>query len=140
VKIVVAVPYALFADNDSSGTVAVVELTQPSPVEKVVNALPLNPTLPQTFQSPAVNEILVTFAAVFVDKDTPGDLATILSTSSPTLPAAALLFVVVPIIPEVELKLTLVALAAPMVGVTNVGEVVPAKLPVPEEPDNAKFN
>jgi hypothetical protein len=57
-------------------------------------------------------------------------------TNSPTEPAAASLLVVVPIMPEVELKLKLVAEPAPKTGVTKVGEVVPAKLPVPDAPDN----
>jgi hypothetical protein len=51
------------------------------------------------------------------------------------VPAIALLFVVVPIIPPVVGEnTTLVAVVTPMLGVTNVGDVDPTKFPVPVDP------
>lgn len=50
---------------------------------------------------------------------------------SPTLPAAALSFVVVPIIPEVDENVMLVAEAAPSTGVTSVGDVANTSEPLP---------
>ncbi len=56
-------------------------------------------------------------------------------TNSPTFPADALSFVAVPTIPPVVgLNATLVAVAAPRTGVTNVGDVDPAKFPLPVAP------
>lgn len=53
--------------------------------------------------------------------------------NSPTLPEAALLFVVVPIIPEVDENERLVAFAAPKIGVIKVGDVAKTKFPEPVE-------
>ena len=61
----------------------------------VVAAFPAKITFPQTSQSPAVSEIEVIFAGVAVVKAV-DDEATTLDTNSPTLPAFASLFVVVP--------------------------------------------
>ena len=56
-----------------------------------------------------------------------------LETNSPTLPAAALSLVVVPIISDVEVKSILVAEAAPNTGVTSVGDVLKTVATVPVE-------
>ena len=60
----------------------------------------------------------MTFAGVEFVSDTADPEAITLDMISPTLPAAALSFVVVPIMPEVELKVTLVADAAPRLAPT----------------------
>lgn len=70
-------------------------------------------------------------AGVPVVKETALPEAMFDSINSPTLPAAALSFVVVPITPEVDEKEILVALAAPSVGVTNVGDVPKTNAPLP---------
>jgi hypothetical protein len=95
--------------------------------------------IPQTSQSPAVKEIEVISADTVEVNETAAPTSTVLDISSPTLPAAASLFVVVPMMPEVLLNVMLVALAAPRVGVTKVGDVEPAKLPVPVCPLNPTF-
>jgi hypothetical protein len=61
----------------------------------VVPPAGLNITLPVTSQSPAVREILVTFAAALADRLTP---VTLEVTYSPTLPAVALLALLTPTI------------------------------------------
>lgn len=53
---------------------------------------------PQTSQSPAVNDMLVIFAATVEVREIPDPVEVI---NSPTLPAFALLLVVVPTMPEV---------------------------------------
>jgi len=123
-----AVPYEFPAHNEGSGVVADVVLAQPEKYINKVVAPPFRPIFPQTSQSPAVNEIDVISLLVLLVQLTALATAITLLIYSPTLPAAALLFVVVPIIPEVELKVTLVALAAPNTGVINVGEVEKTKL------------
>lgn len=75
--------------------------------------------------------MLVMFAGVAVVKETAEALRTSLDTYSPTLPVAAESFVVLPITPDVLLKATEVADAAPRVGVTNTGDVASTLLPVP---------
>jgi hypothetical protein len=65
---------------------------------------------PHTFQSPAVREIDVAFATTPFVSATP---VAEFETYSPTLPAAALLFVVVPMMPEVVLNVKLVPVTAP---------------------------
>jgi hypothetical protein len=74
----------------------------------------VNPTVPQTSQSPAVSEMDVMFEIAPVVKAIvlPEDV-----TYSPTLRAAAALFVVVPMIPDVELKVMLGVVTVPV----NVG-------------------
>ncbi len=89
--------------------------------------------MPQQSQSPAVKLIVVISALVLVVNDVPG-VPTELEINSPTEPAAASLFVVVPIIPDVLLKDKLVADTTPNVGVTSVGELEPTKAPVPVWP------
>lgn len=83
--------------------------------------------------------MLVKFPGVAAVNDTGVALGITLEIISPTLPAAALLLVVVPIIPDVELNEMLVALAAPNIGVTNVGLVEPANVPVPVCPERVVF-
>lgn len=86
-----------------------------------VVALPLKMIAPKTSQSPAVRLMLVQFAGVAVVSATAVPVAV---TYSPTLPAFALLFVVVPTIPAVWLGvIVLLNVTAPL----NVG--VPLKVP-----------
>lgn len=92
----------------------------PAPNPEVMAAVPVNPTYPKTSQSPAVKSNCATFFEVLDVSDVALPLLRDAEAHSPTLPAAALLFVVVPIISEVELKDKLVAEAAPRVGVVNV--------------------
>lgn len=61
----------------------------------------LVPILPHTSQSPAVRLIDVTLAATLVVSATGEPSGTVAEMNSPTLPALALLFVVVPTIPAV---------------------------------------
>jgi hypothetical protein len=61
----------------------------------------VNPTLPETSQSPAVREMLVRSMVVPVVRAVPDCVAV---TNSPTDPADALLLVVVPMIPAVWLR------------------------------------
>jgi hypothetical protein len=56
-----------------------------------------NPVLPKTSQSPAVREMLVTFAVVRVVSVTALPEAKVLVTNSPTYPAGAESFVLVPL-------------------------------------------
>ena len=115
--------------KDISGTEADVELLQPVINESTVVDPPVTPTFPDTSQSPAVKEMEVTFAATPVVKLGPPPITTKEKTISPTFPASALLFVVVPTIPPVVgLNVTLVAVAAPNVGVMKVGEVENTRL------------
>lgn len=81
----------------------------------------------------------VTFAGVLFVKDTADPDAITDEISSPTDPAAAASFVVVPIIPDVELNPKLVALAAPNMGPIKVGPDDPTKFPVPVCPDRVVF-
>lgn len=78
--------------------VADVVLTPTSRFETVVLAAGVNVTVPVTSQSPAVRLALVQLAAVADVRDVP---AVVFGTNSPTLPAFALLFVVVPTMPAV---------------------------------------
>src|SRR6185503_8783595 len=96
--------------------VAEVELTHPYIVTpSLVGQLMV--VLPQTSQSPAVSEILVTLVAVASAKLTAEADAITLETNSPTLPAATLSLVVVPTMPPVVgLKVIL--------EVVNAGSVV----------------
>jgi hypothetical protein len=89
-----------------AGRVADVVEIHPRLMITPVPAAPLKATLPQTSQSPAVSEMLVTSAFVLEVSDEVLS-ATILLTYSPTLPAAALLFVVVPTTPVVVLNVML---------------------------------
>lgn len=80
------------------------ELTQPHNNVTLVVAPPLKSTAPQTFQSPALNDIEVISCAEPDDTELG---PTELFIYSPTLPAAALSFVVVPMMPEVVVNATL---------------------------------
>lgn len=82
------------------------------------------PTVPVTSQSPAVSEIEVTLAVVFVVSATADPAATVLLTNSPTLPALALLFVVVPTMPAVWLGV-IVEVADKVVNAPAAGVVPP---------------
>lgn len=108
-----------------------VVLIQPTPTVKTVVPPPLNPTFPHKSQSPAVRDIDVTSLAVILTRETAEATAIVLVTNSPTLSAAALLLVVVPMIPEVLEKVKLVADAAPKTGVTKVGLVLNEIAPEP---------
>jgi hypothetical protein len=85
--------------------VSFVVLMPPATAVKFVVAALLMPTEPKTSQSPAVKEMLVIVfpvnAVAAVVSDTADPTATDDETTSPTLPALALLFVVVPTIPAV---------------------------------------
>lgn len=78
-----------------SGCAAEVELVHPS-TAKVDVVVKVKPTLPHTFQSPAVKEIVVMFLTTLFVRLTALPDNTTLETNSPTLPAAALSLVVVP--------------------------------------------
>ena len=132
---VAPLPYILLY-SDASGSVVDVELIQLLEKSTVVVESPVNVTLPNTSQSPAVKLIEVTSAAVSVVNDTELENGIVLNMYSPTLPASALSLVVVPIIPAVEVKNMLVAEATPIVEVTRLGEVEPTNAPVPLLPDN----
>lgn len=94
--------------------------------------------LPSTSQSPAVKEIDVTFAGAEFENDIADASNTVEDIVSPTIPAAALSFVVVPTIPPVlGLNAKLVPVAAPNVGVINVGDVPNTNAPVPVSPVTA---
>lgn len=87
---------------------------------------------PDISQSPAVkgNEIIVFDIEVTMLTAEPINI--INSTYSPTLPAGALLFVVVPIIPEVVLNVRLDAVGLPNVGVpVKTGDPEKTNDPVP---------
>ncbi len=131
--------YAKLLHNDASGSVAEVELIHPITYNTFVVAPPVNPIFPHTSQSPGVKVIDVKSAGVTVVRVTGADASTTLDRNCPTLPEAALLFVVVPIIPVVDVNVRLVADAAPSAGVTNVGELLPTKLPVPVLPESPTF-
>jgi hypothetical protein len=118
--------------KDKSGKVADDVLVQPPQLMAVPPKLAL--TFPHTSQSPAVREIDVILMVAFVER-TPEAFGITLDTNSPTFPALALSAAVVPIIPPVVgLNANDVAVATPRIGVTNVGEVDPAKVPVPVWP------
>ena len=102
--------------SDASGKVAEVVLIQTSAA--AFNPVDASRILPHTSQSPAVKLMLVKFVAVALLIDVADPAATLLVTNSPTFPAAALSFVVVPTIPPVVgLKV--------MEEVVNAGNVVP---------------
>src|ERR1700688_1739486 len=95
---------------------------------------------PQTSQSPAVSDIDVMSLAIELTIETAEALGITLDINSPTFPLAALLFVVVPIIPPVDgLNTMLVAVAAPKVGVISVGDVCNKTLPVPDGVPSPRF-
>lgn len=77
---------------------AEVELAPPPKKDKTVVPAGVNCKTPDTSQSPAVREMEVTLAGVAVVRDTEEVVALV---NSPTLPALALLFVVVPTMPLV---------------------------------------
>jgi hypothetical protein len=80
--------------------------------------------------------MLVKSVGVLVGIEVDDPNATTLDINSPTLPAAALSFVVVPIMPDVLENVKLVALGVLKIGVpVKVGLAEPTKLPVPVEPD-----
>jgi hypothetical protein len=83
-----------------SGSAGSAEEVLMPPAKKDGTVVPAlaNEMLPEQSQSPAVNETEVTVAATLLVSETP--VAELL-TNSPTLPALALLFVVVPTMPEV---------------------------------------
>lgn len=113
------------------GSPAYVLLTVFSP-HLICVAVPV-PTVtnpPHTNQFPAVKLTLVILLVTVVVKDTEPP-ATELSMSSATLPALAESLVVLPIIPDVELKVIDVADAAPSVGEINTGLDAKVKFPVP---------
>lgn len=83
------------------GIVAEVVLMPPCIRVTTVEPAGLAATVPHTSQSPAVNEIDVTLAGVPDVRATAEPAATDELTNSPTLPAFALLFVVVPTMPFV---------------------------------------
>lgn len=97
----------------------------------IVALFPVIYTLKYTSQSPADSDNEVKFALTPLVNAIPLPTSIEEDINSPTLPAAAALFVIVPIIPLVLEKDKLVALAAPMVGVTNVGDVASTILPDP---------
>jgi len=88
--------------------------------------LPVNPTSPETSQSPAVNEIEVIFDVVALVKETALADATVEDIYSPTRPAAAASFVFVPVkaVPPVRF----IAVTAVMLVMS---ELAPAKDKVP---------
>jgi hypothetical protein len=96
-------------------------------------------TVPHTSQSPAVKEIDVTFAGVPEVNETAEPTRIVEEIYSPILPAFALLFVVVPTIPEVWLgvivPVALIVVKAPLAGVVNPideGDANMAVIPGPE--------
>jgi hypothetical protein len=89
------------------------------PLPEMVSA-----TLPAHVQSPAVNVTLVTFAATLFDTVTADPASTVDETNSPTLPAFALLIVVVPTIPLV-CDGVITPLALMVVAATGSGVVLP---------------
>lgn len=126
-----AVALALY--KEESGIVADVEEIHATHAVTCVVAAGKKVRFPHTSQSPAVKLIEVKSFCVLLEIEIAEADAITLETNSPTLPVAVLSLVVVPTIPPVVgLKVTLVAVAAPKVGVTNVGLVVPAKDPVPD--------
>ena len=94
-------------------------------------------TAPLTSQSPAVKDIEVTLALVTVVKAMAEPEATVLEIVSPTLPALALLLVVVPTIPEVWEGVKL-PVEARVVKVPTEGVVAPTVIPLIEPPVAAK--
>ena len=114
-------------------------LTHPATREVTVPAARTVQILPLTSQSPAVKLMLVISADTVVVSDTAAPTSTVLDISSPTLPAAASLLVVVPMMPDVLEKARLVAEATPRTGVISVGDVAPTKFPVPVRPLNDVF-
>jgi hypothetical protein len=122
------------------GIVALTSFTKPDTrVVTVVTSGSVH-TLPQQSQSPAVKliEVMSLKAPLVVDMALPDK--TVLETNSPTLPAAALLLVVVPTTSVVLENARLVALAAPNMGVTSVGELEPTKVPLPVDPLKERFS
>ena len=114
-------------------------LIQPDTRDVVVVPPTVQLHMPQTSQSPAVKLMLVISADTVVVSDTAAPTNTVLDISSPTLPAAASLLVVVPMMPDVLENARLVAEAAPRTGVISVGDVAPTKFPVPVWPLNGVF-
>ena len=79
------------------------------------------PTVPQTFQSPAVRVIAVMFSMVHVVKTTDSENVT----NSPTLRVATLLFVVVPTMPEDAIVPVTTILPAPVTRINSFDVVAP---------------
>lgn len=107
-----------------AGKVADVVLIHAPAFAVVVDPAGRNETCPHTSQSPAVKLMLVTLAAAPLVREMADPLATDDVTNSPTLPAFALLFVVVPTIPAVcDGVIAPVAVSAAVVTVpVNVGD------------------
>lgn len=91
------------------------------------------PTLPQTSQSPAVSEIEVTLALALLVNATADPEGTFDDTNSPTLPAFALLFVVVPTMPAV-CEGVIAPVAIKVVTAALLGVVLPNAGGVPNCP------
>jgi len=91
---------------------------------------PLKPSVPKTSQSPAVSEMLVIVLGALLTKETAAPMATDDVITSPTLPAFAALFVVVPTIPAVcdgvIVLLAVIVVNAPVLAV--VAPTVPLML------------
>jgi hypothetical protein len=85
-----------------NGSVALVVPIADATLTVTVEPAGLVMTFPETSQSPAVSEIDVMFAVTVVVSATAEPAATVEEMYSPTLPACALSFVVVPTIPETE--------------------------------------
>lgn len=105
------------------------------PVTEVqtVDASPVKAIFPPISQSPGVKTIEVILVVVALARDTADPIKTDASINSPTLPAAALLFVVVPMMPEVVLGEKLVPvtleLATTAPAELTVNTSVPAPVP-----------
>lgn len=98
---VYGMPWADSAILSKPGIVALVELIQAICVTTAVLVFGLKTTCPETSQSPAVRDMDVIFVSVAVVKAIGDACATLAEMYSPTLPALALLFVVVPMMPSV---------------------------------------
>lgn len=117
-------------NNDKSGTVADVVLSHPSAAVVVV---PENCILPQTSQSPAVKDIYVKSFAAVDEKETDETKGITELTNSPTLPAAALLPLVTPIILGVVI-VGLVFKTRPLLPVTASASAEATPVPSPVIP------
>ena len=84
------------------GKVADVSLITPAIELTAVEGSGINKIFPQISQSPAVNVIEVIFLLELEVRVTGDKSGTVLSITSPTLPAFALLFVVTPMSPAVD--------------------------------------
>lgn len=113
-------------ENNAVGIVADTVLIPPWKYVVVVPAAGVVYTFAYTSQSPEVIDIDVIFLGTLAAIATPD---TVLLKISPTLPAAALSFVVVPIIPDVELNVIL----GVVIPVVNVGASDSTAEPVPVE-------